>query len=97
MFKRTIFCVWVILAGIFCWSICPAFAGGSAQQTANNNSNKNPYQQRHEEALRYLSDVVDARIQVDRKFKNYVDGVVKYNNDMNDWAKRKREERKGGK
>jgi hypothetical protein len=85
----------VLLTCFFCWSIGPVLA--ASRPLPGRPAKKNPYQQRKDDALFFLSDAVDARVQVDPKFKKYVDSVNKYNNDMNDWAKRKKEElRKGG-
>jgi hypothetical protein len=84
----------VLLAGIFCWSVCPALS--ASRPLPGRPAKKNPYQQRKDDALFFLSDAIDARVQTDARFKKYVDSVNKYNNDMNDWAKRKKEELRKG-
>ena len=86
----------VLLAAGLCWAGSAFAQNPKANPNANQNAQppikmlKNPNQQLRQNAQDALAAAIDARTQTDRQYKNYVESVIKHNNDMNEFVKAKK-------
>jgi hypothetical protein len=85
----------ILLAAALCWSGGSAFAQNpKANPNANHKAQtpikltvKNLNQQRRQNALDELAATTDARIQVDRQYRAYIEAVDKHNKHVDEFVK----------